>query len=118
MVEAWEEGSPPEYFPVVRDNVGGKLFHGRGRRRRRGEETDWEGGLFPLTMHFSEDYPSKPPNCTFPPGFFHLNVYPSGTVCLSIFEDSMYEFLALRWFDFFNGETEDEACQAELWLKV
>lgn len=38
MVEAWEEGSPPEYFPVVRDNVGGKLFHGRGRRRRRGEE--------------------------------------------------------------------------------
>ncbi|QHO07592.1 SUMO-conjugating enzyme [Arachis hypogaea] len=40
-------------------------------------------------MHFSEDYPSKPPKCKFPQGFFHPNVYPSGTVCLSILnEDS------------------------------
>ncbi|KAF2611542.1 hypothetical protein F2Q70_00010636 [Brassica cretica] len=29
----------------------------------------------------------------------------------------MYEFLALRWFDFFNGETEDEARRAELWFE-
>ncbi|KAI7728299.1 hypothetical protein M8C21_017989 [Ambrosia artemisiifolia] len=51
--------------------------------------TDWEGGYYPLTLHFSEDYPSKPPKCKFPPGFFHPNVYPSGTVCLSILnEDS------------------------------
>ncbi|MCE3216194.1 SUMO-conjugating enzyme sce1 [Datura stramonium] len=51
--------------------------------------TDWEGGHYPLTMHFSEDYPSKPPKCKFQPGFFHPNVYPSGTVCLSILnEDS------------------------------
>ncbi|KAF8406289.1 hypothetical protein HHK36_008374 [Tetracentron sinense] len=54
-----------------------------------GYETDWEGGYFPLTLHFSEDYPSKPPKCKFPQGFFHPNVYPSGTVCLSILnEDS------------------------------
>ncbi|MBA0742032.1 hypothetical protein Gogos_015137, partial [Gossypium gossypioides] len=52
-------------------------------------QTDWEGGYFPLTLHFSEDYPSKPPKCKFPQGFFHPNVYPSGTVCLSILnEDS------------------------------
>ncbi|KAM7253654.1 hypothetical protein ACFE04_021808 [Oxalis oulophora] len=51
--------------------------------------TDWEGGYFPLIIHFSEDYPSKPPKCRFPLGFFHPNVYPSGTVCLSILnEDS------------------------------
>ncbi|CAL5385344.1 unnamed protein product [Camellia sinensis] len=51
--------------------------------------TDWDGGFYPLTLHFSEDYPSKPPKCKFPPGFFHPNVYPSGTVCLSILnEDS------------------------------
>ncbi|XVE87083.1 hypothetical protein DITRI_Ditri18aG0087900 [Diplodiscus trichospermus] len=51
--------------------------------------TDWDGGYFPLTLHFSEDYPSKPPKCKFPQGFFHPNVYPSGTVCLSILnEDS------------------------------
>uniref|UniRef100_M1ALH9 Ubiquitin carrier protein n=1 Tax=Solanum tuberosum TaxID=4113 RepID=M1ALH9_SOLTU len=53
-------------------------------------QTDWEGGCYPLTIHFSEDYPSKPPKCKFPPGFFHPNVYPSGTVCLSILnEDSV-----------------------------
>ena len=53
-------------------------------------QTEWEGGYFPLTMHFSEDYPSKPPKCKFPQGFFHPNVYPSGTVCLSILnEDSV-----------------------------
>ncbi|XP_055835731.1 SUMO-conjugating enzyme SCE1-like [Solanum dulcamara] len=51
--------------------------------------TDWDDGHYPLTMHFSEDYPSKPPKCKFPPDFFHPNVYPSGTVYLSILnEDS------------------------------
>ncbi|KAJ4759237.1 SUMO-conjugating enzyme SCE1 [Rhynchospora pubera] len=49
--------------------------------------TDWEGGYYPLTLHFSEDYPSKPPKCKFPQGFFHPNVYPSGTVCLSILNE-------------------------------
>ncbi|CAD6243400.1 unnamed protein product [Miscanthus lutarioriparius] len=52
-------------------------------------KTDWEGGYFPLTLHFSEDYPSKPPKCKFPQGFFLPNVYPSRIVCLSILnEDS------------------------------
>lgn len=38
-------------------------------------------------MEFSEDYPSKPPKCKFPTGFFHPNIYPSGTVCLSILSE-------------------------------
>eukprot|EP00013_Stygamoeba_regulata_P016561 CAMPEP_0177681742 /NCGR_PEP_ID=MMETSP0447-20121125/30887_1 /TAXON_ID=0 /ORGANISM="Stygamoeba regulata, Strain BSH-02190019" /LENGTH=156 /DNA_ID=CAMNT_0019191197 /DNA_START=226 /DNA_END=693 /DNA_ORIENTATION=- len=46
--------------------------------------TDWEGGVYPLTMTFSEEYPSLPPKCQFPAGFFHPNIFPSGTVCLSI----------------------------------
>jgi ubiquitin-conjugating enzyme E2 I len=101
--------------------------------------TDWENGIFPLTMAFTDDYPSKPPKCTrppppprhgtcapalaarvgraplvlflrpyltliatlcwllarvlarrtgqFPSGFFHPNIYPSGTVCLSILNE-------------------------------
>ncbi|GAX78311.1 hypothetical protein CEUSTIGMA_g5753.t1 [Chlamydomonas eustigma] len=51
------------------------------------QDTDWEGGFFPLTMEFTEDYPTKPPKCKFPAGFFHPNIYPSGTVCLSILNE-------------------------------
>ncbi|KAM0888353.1 hypothetical protein ACQ4PT_028400 [Festuca glaucescens] len=46
--------------------------------------TDWEGGYFPLTLEFNDNYPSSPPNCKFPAGFFHVNVYNTGEVCLSI----------------------------------
>lgn len=49
--------------------------------------TDWEKGVFLLTMAFPEEYPSKPPKCKFTPPLFHPNVYPSGTVCLSILSD-------------------------------
>ena len=51
------------------------------------KSTLWEAGFYPLTMEFSEDYPSKPPKCRFPQGFFHPNIYPSGTVCLSILSE-------------------------------
>eukprot|EP00300_Choanocystis_sp_HF-7_P028447 c34075_g1_i1.p1 GENE.c34075_g1_i1~~c34075_g1_i1.p1 ORF type:complete len:159 (-),score=15.24 c34075_g1_i1:82-558(-) len=51
--------------------------------------TIWEGGLFRLSVTFSEDYPSKPPKCKFTPPLFHPNVYPSGTVCLSILDEEL-----------------------------
>ncbi|KAJ1569656.1 E2 SUMO-conjugating protein ubc9, partial [Cladochytrium tenue] len=38
-------------------------------------------------MIFPEDYPQKPPKCRFPSGLFHPNIYPSGTVCLSILNE-------------------------------
>ena len=38
-------------------------------------------------MEFSEEYPSRPPKCRFPKGFYHPNIYPSGTVCLSILNE-------------------------------
>mmetsp|Transcript_111178 Transcript_111178/g.166548 ORF Transcript_111178/g.166548 Transcript_111178/m.166548 type:complete len:157 (+) Transcript_111178:42-512(+) len=50
-------------------------------------DTLWEGGIYPLTCTFTEEYPSKPPKCQFPAGFFHPNIYPSGTVCLSILNE-------------------------------
>ncbi|KAL6864807.1 hypothetical protein ACP4OV_015958 [Aristida adscensionis] len=59
--------------------------------------TDWEGGYFPLTMKFSEDYPSKPPSCQFQPGFFHVNVFPcDGIVCLSILADDWRPSITVR----------------------
>ena len=51
------------------------------------EGTIWGGGVYPLTMEFTEEYPSKPPKCKFTPALFHPNVYPSGTVCLSILNE-------------------------------
>ena len=49
--------------------------------------TEWEGGIYPLTMEFTEEYPTRPPKCRFPKGFYHPNIYPSGTVCLSILNE-------------------------------
>ena len=54
-------------------------------------------------MMFPDDYPSVPPKCTsfvpfhsllgvFKPVLFHPNVYPSGTVCLSILNPKKSEF--------------------------
>lgn len=51
------------------------------------EKTPWEGGLFKLEMTFPQEYPTKPPKCKFVPPLFHPNVYPSGTVCLSILNE-------------------------------
>lgn len=51
------------------------------------EKTIWDGGLFKLTMMFPDEYPTKPPKCKFTPPLFHPNVYPSGTVCLSILNE-------------------------------
>lgn len=49
--------------------------------------TIWEGGVYPIKLEFPEEYPSKPPRVRFPSGFYHPNVYPSGTVCLSILNE-------------------------------
>ena len=47
-------------------------------------QTDWEGGYFPLVLNFNENYPTSAPVYKFPAGFFHVNVYNTGAVCLSI----------------------------------
>ncbi|MFS7993694.1 putative ubiquitin-conjugating enzyme E2, ubiquitin-conjugating enzyme/RWD [Helianthus anomalus] len=41
--------------------------------------TDWEGGFYPLTLNFIEDYPSKPPKGKLPQGFFSV-LYSEGGV--------------------------------------
>jgi ubiquitin-conjugating enzyme E2 I len=51
------------------------------------DNTLWEGGLFKLEVTFPDEYPTKPPKCKFTPPLFHPNVYPSGTVCLSILNE-------------------------------
>jgi len=51
------------------------------------DNTIWAGGLFKISLVFPDEYPTKPPKCKFTPALFHPNVYPSGTVCLSILNE-------------------------------
>ena len=46
------------------------------------EGSPWAGGVYRLSMEFTDEYPSKPPKCQFTPPLFHPNIFPSGTVCL------------------------------------
>ena len=70
--------------------------------------TPWEGGLYKVNdkhsvqfslssilsfiqlqgqIIFKDDFPTTPPKVKFVPPLFHPNVYPSGTVCLSILDE-------------------------------
>jgi len=51
------------------------------------KNTPWEGGLYKGQIIFKDDYPSTPPKVKFVPPLFHPNVYPSGTVCLSLLDE-------------------------------
>ena len=51
------------------------------------DEKRKKGGLYKVKLVFSDEYPSKPPKCSFVPPLFHPNVYPSGTICLSILNE-------------------------------
>merc|ERR1739838_1109635 len=49
--------------------------------------TPWEGGLYKGQIIFKDDFPTTPPKVKFVPPLFHPNVYPSGTVCLSLLDE-------------------------------
>lgn len=48
------------------------------------EGTDWQRGLYTVTLTFSLDYPAVAPICKFTPYIFHCNVFKSGQICLDI----------------------------------
>ena len=51
--------------------------------------TLWEGATLPMYMFFPETYPRAPPPCQFEECLPHPNIYPSGSVCLSIINASI-----------------------------
>lgn len=82
------------------------------------EDTPYEGGLFPASLVFPNDYPLSPPVMKFTCPIFHPNgklrfrtthsqsvlmpVYKDGTVCISILhppgdDPNMYESASERW---------------------
>jgi ubiquitin-protein ligase len=48
------------------------------------EDTPYEHGVFMATLAFPPDYPLAPPVMKFTTHIYHPNVYPDGTVCISI----------------------------------
>eukprot|EP00347_Sterkiella_histriomuscorum_P007976 403346844 len=86
-------------------------------------DTIWEGGEYKLIMEFSEDYPNKPPKCKFVQKLFHPNIYPSGTVCLSILNEDedwrpslTIQQILLGIQDLLKNPNEKSPAQAEPFL--
>eukprot|EP01123_Difflugia_compressa_P013825 TRINITY_DN6664_c0_g1_i1.p1 TRINITY_DN6664_c0_g1~~TRINITY_DN6664_c0_g1_i1.p1 ORF type:complete len:158 (-),score=18.98 TRINITY_DN6664_c0_g1_i1:71-544(-) len=87
--KAWRKDHPHGFHARPMRNPDGSLNMFRWECGIPGKKnTNWQNAIYPLTIEFSEDYPTKPPICRFPKQFFHPNVYPSGTVCLSILNES------------------------------
>ncbi|CAI5449339.1 unnamed protein product [Caenorhabditis angaria] len=84
------------------------------------KDTIWEGGLYRIRMLFKDDFPSSPPKCKFEPPLFHPNVYPSGTVCLSLLDENKdwkpsisIKQLLIGIQDLLNNPNVDDPAQAE-----
>lgn len=50
------------------------------------DDTPWEDGTFKLLLHFTEEYPNRPPTVQFLSKIFHPNVYGDGKICLDILQ--------------------------------
>lgn len=84
----WRKNHPFGFFAKPEKSPDGSLDLTNWKAGIPGKKnTPWEEGIFPVTINFPAEYPSKPPKVKFPQGFYHPNVYPSGTVCLSILNE-------------------------------
>lgn len=84
----WRKDHPPGFYarPAKKPDGSVNLLEWDcGVPGRAG--TDWENGVYPIKIYFTEEYPSKPPVAKFCPVIFHPNIFSSGQVCLSILKE-------------------------------
>ncbi|CCE92365.1 E2 SUMO-conjugating protein UBC9 TDEL_0E01220 [Torulaspora delbrueckii] len=84
----WRKDHPFGFFAKPTRNADGTMNLQKWEAGIPGREgTLWDHGVYPISIEYPDEYPSKPPKVRFPAGFYHPNIYPSGTVCLSILNE-------------------------------
>ncbi|KAL1528298.1 hypothetical protein AB1Y20_009654 [Prymnesium parvum] len=64
----------------------------------------WDGAFVPMTMSFTDDYPSRAPKCVFKmvptasghEPLFHPNVYATGQICLDLLNGNWRPSLTIK----------------------
>eukprot|EP00919_Chromeraceae_sp_WS-2016_P073483 GHVR01173761.1.p1 GENE.GHVR01173761.1~~GHVR01173761.1.p1 ORF type:complete len:160 (+),score=36.07 GHVR01173761.1:134-613(+) len=119
--QQWRQDHPAGFVAKYKTDTDGKLDIFKWDCKIPGKKgTLWEGGVYTLTMDFPDEYPGKPPKCKFNPVLFHPNIYPSGTVCLSILNEDedwkpsiTVKHILLGVQDLLGSPNPDSPAQAE-----
>ncbi len=51
------------------------------------DDSPYAGGVFFLNIQFPNDYPFRPPKCSFLTKIYHPNINANGSICLDILKD-------------------------------
>ncbi|KAI3956616.1 hypothetical protein MKW92_034345 [Papaver armeniacum] len=66
--------------------VGENMYHWQGTIVGP-TNSPFAGGVFLISIHFSRDYPFKPPTVAFETKVFHPNINSNGSICLDILKE-------------------------------